>query len=213
MTLPTVPVFSPTPEDLHPPVVDFDANTHTYRVYGERKVSVTEALSLVTDSLYARIDPAVLEHAQRRGTFVHRACELHALGTLDESTVDPELAPYLDAFRKFLDDTGFVVIHTEKRLYDRLRDYCGTADIIGLLNGEPVVLDIKTPAQINRLAVGAQLAAYKAAFNSMYRANPVTGRVALRLGETGYRLDRFTDADDLKNFAACLAAYRFKEQL
>lgn len=197
-----------------PPRVDFDAESHTYRVNGDRKVSVTEALSIVTDSLYQRIDPAVLEHAQRRGTYVHRACELHAMGVLDEDTVDFEVAPYLEGFRKFLDDTGFVVIHTEMRLYNRLLDYCGTADVIGLLNGEPGVLDIKTPEQISRPAVGAQLAAYKAAFNTMHRSNPLSGRWALRVSNRGtYKLDRFYGAEDLARFAACLTAYRFKESL
>lgn len=214
MTLPTNPVFNPTPEDLHPPTVEFDAESHTYMVYGERKVSVTQALSIVTDSLYQRIDPAVLEHAQRRGTYVHRACELYAQGRLDEATVDPEVAPYLEGFRRFLADSDFVVLHTEVRLYDRVRDYCGSADIVGLLNGEPGVMDLKTPIQITRPVVGAQLAGYKAAWNSMHRANPLNARWALRVTNDGkYRLDRFTDPNDLANFAACLAAYRFKAQL
>ena len=71
-----------------------------------------------------------------RGTAVHLATELDDQGVLDESSVDPVVAPFLDAWRAYRRDTHREFLFFEKQLYHPTFGYCGTLDRDGL--------DIKT---------------------------------------------------------------------
>ena len=74
------------------PEIVLDEATHTYRVGGIVYPSVTQI-----------IDPAHFgdEWYATRGTYIHQMIEMHVKGTLDEENLDPQLRPYLDAFKKF----------------------------------------------------------------------------------------------------------------
>ena len=80
------------------PDFTFDSQTHSYKVKGNRLSSVTSVLpyNYRCDNTYA----------MERGTMLHSMCRLYLLNDLDEENLDPALVPYLDALKKFLQDSN-----------------------------------------------------------------------------------------------------------
>ena len=73
------------------------------------------------------------EESRIRGTIIHKTCFLDDEGTLDESTVEKWLKPYLDAYRKWKKEHQPVILNHEYSVYDETLDICGTVDICALL--------------------------------------------------------------------------------
>jgi hypothetical protein len=186
-------------------MLTFDEATHTYRLLGGVVPSVTQILAPL--SSFAGIPAHVLEAKRDLGSRVHLACQLDDENDLDESSVEDDVAPYLDGWRRFLRESGAVVLANEQRVAEPALQYAGTLDNVLLLNGQKWLVDKKTCISLP-LAVGPQTAAYQRALGD----STVTHRGALRLRPDGtYRLDSLTGADDWTAFYACLALYRFKE--
>lgn len=102
-------------------VVQFDADTHQYRLDGMPLPSVTQVIKAVLPSPYF-IDEWYLQ----RGTATHLACELLDQGRLDWSSVDPEILPRVRAYEEWARGREFIAI--EKRLASREHGYAGTLD-------------------------------------------------------------------------------------
>jgi hypothetical protein len=111
--------------------VTLDERSHTYLVDGKPTPSVTQVLP----SHWHFVDPDELRIAGERGRHVHLACELHCKGELDEASLDPELVPYLDGWKNFISDTGFVAQFTEKRIESIIHGFLvvGMCDVIGTM--------------------------------------------------------------------------------
>jgi len=106
---------------------EFQQEGHVYHVGDMGLVSVTQVLKaegFIDDRFYT-------EEARERGSFVHLATHLDDMGELDESTVDPLIAPYLEAWRKFKAESGFVVEQSEEPMMSTAYRYAGTPDVIG----------------------------------------------------------------------------------
>lgn len=71
------------------------------------------------------------EYSCTRGIYVHQARHLDDEGTLDESTIDPEIAPYLEAWRRFKRESGFIIEESEVPKANLLYGYAGRPDVIG----------------------------------------------------------------------------------
>ncbi len=184
---------------------EFDPVAHRYTLDGRVLPSVTQILRGLDD--FSKVPARVLEKARDRGSRVHAACNLDVLGTLDENTVDDEVAPYLAQFRRFLLESGFMPTLTECRVYDENLWYAGTLDVFGDLPGcIDVQIDIKSGA-IPR-SVGPQTAAYT---NGLYkRAGLMTRRrYTLKLEAGKYSLILLDSTDDFGAF--CQALQRFNE--
>lgn len=193
------------------PIVKLNEASHVYTVGDRRVPGVTELLSSLYD--WSGIPNAVLEFARERGSAIHKACELHDLGTLDEDSVDDVVAPYLKAWIKFVDETGFEASVIETSLYHTI-GYAGTPDRGGVFNrfaGRPrAVVDIKGVSKISPVT-GVQLAAYK----RLLTANGFEPeqRYAVQLLPNGnYRLHHFTAPEDDACFMAQLATYNWKDK-
>lgn len=183
----------------------FDEETHTYRLLGGVVPGVTQILRPLAD--FSGIPKNVLEAKADLGRRVHFACQLDDENDLDESSVEDDVAPYLDGWRRFLRDSGAVVLANEQRVAEPLLMFAGTLDNVLLLNGAKWLIDKKTSISLPH-AVGPQTAAYMRALGDA----TVTHRGALRLRPDGtYRLDPLTGADDWSVFFACLTLHRFKE--
>jgi len=185
----------------------FDEVSHTYRLGGARVPSVTQILAPL--SSFEGIPPHVLDAKRDLGQRVHFACQLDDEHDLDESSVEPDVEPYLAGWRRFLRESGAVVVHNEQQVADPVLRFAGTLDNVlevPTYTGRWLV-DKKTCFSLP-MAVGPQTAAYMRAF-----ADPtVTRRAALRLRPDGtYRFDPLTGADDWSAFMACLCLHRFKE--
>jgi hypothetical protein len=185
------------------PNLEFDEENHIYRFNDQRLVSVTEALTLVDDRMK---DPYYL----KRGRYIHRACELWDRGELDESTVDPQILPRLEAWKVFRKDTGFVPDLIEQFFYHPLYLYGFKPDRTGSLNGDEALIDIKS--SIHRLD-----ALQGAAYWQGLKANRITCKKVfdLYLRDNGrYSLVKAENMKrDFQTFLAILTAYRYKEKL
>jgi hypothetical protein len=93
-----------------PDALVFEELTHTYTLDGERLPSVTQILQRADAINFEHIPPTIRERALERGTAVHKAVHYYNEHDLDVDAFRetfPEYAPYLDAWIKFLDVSGF----------------------------------------------------------------------------------------------------------
>ena len=186
-----------------PPDLQFDEAAHAYTVGGVRWPSVTQVLDPINE--LDGIPRHVLDAAAAFGTNVHAACHLHNQGTLDEAALDPALAPYVEAWRRFLSDTGAIVIASEVRVAHPTLRYAGTLDTIAKIGGVRELVDIKSTAQIPR-TVGPQTAAYAEA-----RTEPRLRRRVVQLrGDGSYVARRLDNRADFNTFVSCLNIWRFR---
>jgi hypothetical protein len=199
----------------NPVRLEFDEASHTYTLGERRLPSVTQVLKPLID--YAGIPEAILNKAAERGNYVHKCCELYLLGTLDESGIDEECAPYFQGFKKFMDETGFEPELIEQRLYHAKLMYAGTVDLGGVLppigrrrKPHRAMIDIKTTFKLMK-SVGPQTAAYANAWASQ---NPkelhFDERYALQLKKDGsYKLEPMKSPSDTNTFLSCLNIHNF----
>jgi hypothetical protein len=81
--------------------------------------------------------------AAARGTDVHKAAEAFALGQTPE--VEDHILPYVEQYRRFLDEHSPEFLLSEAPVYAPNRGgYAGTLDAIMRLDGKTVVADLKT---------------------------------------------------------------------
>ena len=187
--------------------LQFDPVSHRYTLGGREVPSVTQLLQVLDQ--YEGVPPHVLEAAREFGVHVHLACELWDRGTLDEAALDPNLRLYLDGWRKFRGDTGFIPTHIEERVLHRPMRYAGTLDRLGTLRGRPALVDIKSGMKPK--SVGAQTAAYLEAWmltTSSPRKRPT--RYCVQLMPEDYRLHVLDDPADWPLFVSCRNVHQWK---
>lgn len=186
-------------------LLTFDEASHTYRLLGGVVPGVTQILKPLVNFDGIRAD--VLAAKADLGRRVHLATQLDDEDDLDPDSVQPDVAPYLEAWRAFRRDTGCKVLQVEQRVCEPVLMYAGTLDRVLAFNRAHWLTDLKT-CFTTPMAAGPQTAAYQRALGD----NSVTHRAALRLRPDGtYRLDPLTGADDWTAFFAALTLHRFKE--
>ena len=186
-------------------MLTFDESSHTYRFSGAVVPGVTSILRPLQD--FSGIPPQVLAAKADLGRRVHSACEFLDEDDLDESTIEDDVAPYLDAYRLFLAESGALVLLNERRVYHSLYGYAGQLDRVLSFNDETWLVDLKTCITTPR-AAGPQTAAYMAALSDQR----VKRRAALRLRPDGtYRFEPLDDPNDWAVFMSCLTLKRFLE--
>jgi hypothetical protein len=190
-------------------MLEFNEERHEYRFNGVIVPSVTTILKPLVD--YSMIHPERLKAASELGSMVHLTTELYDTDQLDEGDLDPILKPYLDGWKLFRHEVGFVPDTVEKRMYHPTFGYCGTSDRTGVIRGTKAVLDIKKMMVLGPV-IGPQLAAYKEMHN--LEGAGIVKRYALGLRPDGsYRLQEFTDPTDLPCFMSLLTVMRAQETI
>jgi hypothetical protein len=171
-------------------MLTFDEPTHTYYHDGKKIPSVTTILSAQGAGVdYGSIPPDVLQKAAERGTEVHRVAEHYYLhGSPIETTLKSAQA-YMDGLRNFVASDVFRCLATERRLACPKYWFAGTVDLIGWVNGQFSVVDIKTTSKLHTETVEYQLALYQYLVEQDM-GEPVVGRYALHLDKSasGYKL-------------------------
>ena len=195
--------------------LEFDAERHVYSRGGIVVPGVTAVLDPLTD--WSMVSDGVMELARERGTLVHELTALDDRGELDEESVDPRLAGFLMAWRKFRAETGFSATHIEQQVESALHGYAGTLDRLGrhgadALNADaPLALyDVKSgPPQP---ATALQTAAYRQAANeTLAPTKPIARRFGVHLRRDGtYRLIEYRDPGDLATFLAALRLHTWR---
>ncbi len=197
-------------------MVTYDPNTGEYRDGATGAVVPRVSWILQALDIYGEIREDVLARAAARGTAVHESCQLWDENDLDEESLDPRIAPYLDGWKSFRKDTGFEPEHIEVAIHNSPYNYAGRIDRIGKVSsGKTFLVDIKTGSgdygngKKGRVA-GMQMAAYSAAWGD----NTIDSRIIVQLQPTGkYKIYQKDDRSFWNDFKICLYFYKLKESM
>jgi len=188
-------------------MLTFDQEAHIYKWNDEVVPSVTQLLNEFKLIDFSGVPSDRLEYKRSLGVAVHYAIELMEQDNLDEDSLSEEIKPYIDAYKRFREISGFEPRSTENRLYSKKYRFAGTMDQQGLhmgtLGGEESIVDFKCTWKLYN-ACGPQLAGYKILVeeNLKIRIKHVFG---LQLKPTGhYELKEYKDPNDKQDFLACL---------
>lgn len=138
-----------------PGLVNWAVNTTAEAAYDRLKIvqqyvedcDREGAVKFLRDQRWAKTGAAAA-----RGTDVHRIAEQWHLGRDTPLAEDmPEeqfkvIAPYIDQYRRFLEEFKPEFLMAEAPVYNLTMRYAGTLDGIAVIDGKPVVVDIKTTA-------------------------------------------------------------------
>lgn len=181
------------------PELIFDKERHVYSVNGRVLPSVTgilKAEGFIDDTWFT-------EDARLRGTYVHLACHLYDMGTLDENELDPALRPYLNGYIRFKADTGFEVVESEVPRYHEQYLFAGTPDKIGVMAKADTLIDLKSGLVSPWTAL--QTAAYELTLDRPMK------RFGVQLTDDGkYKMIPFQDRTDRNIFLSALAVHNWK---
>jgi len=131
-----------------------------------------------------------------RGTHVHSATEIMDTGELDWNDLDPILKPYVDAYKAFQETENYEWEMTETMVFNEMLWYAGRLDRTGLLNGNKIILDIKTGKGSLSTSMGIQMAGYDMCLDGKPRE-----RWVLYLRPNGkYKLYQCEDPEDYEAF-------------
>lgn len=173
--------------------LSFDPLKHEYKIGKKVLPSVTTILKAAgyIDTTWAT------EWHRNKGEQLHRALHLHDLDVLDEATLDPELVPYIQTYKRFLSESGAKVTHSELPCWSDKYQYAGTADKVLLLHRRRVVVDVKTNNAPAWTAL--QVASYAHAIEES-RYIHIERRYSLALKKDDYRFRECRDAQDFPKF-------------
>jgi len=188
--------------------LEFDKGSHTYRVDGRRVPSVTQVLDPLLE--LDGIPRDVLEAARVFGQHVHEACHLMVRGELDWSRLDPALVPYIEGARRFIEESGIVIIASELAVTGAREGVmcAGTLDIAGVMREAEWIIDYKATSSIPR-TVGPQTAAYER-FYRMQRGGRPRRRACVQLRPGDYRLHVLNDPADWNVFLSALNLHQWR---
>lgn len=142
----------------------------------------------------------------QRGTAVHLVCQLHDEGDLDESTIDPQILGYYEAYKDFLGDYGY---HSKPIIETPIGNgfYAGTPDRI-ITERPRAVWDIKTGVHMPWHALQG------AAYVNMMEDPFSYSRYGLYLTDEGkYSIKEFPKSEyvsDLNVFLSALNIYKWR---
>lgn len=194
-------------------MIIFNKETHTYRLDGQPIPSVTQILKEASLVDLSHINAGMLNRASKFGDAVHLACHLYNINDLNDSTLDPKLRPYLDAWIKFLKDLHITITDSEKPIASRKFWVAGTPDDIGC-NEIKNLIEIKTGEMLPVVAI--QTGAYEGIYNEgKPRADKIRNRIVVQLCDDGnYKLapDKWFSRSDWSAFLACLTVMNIKRK-
>ena len=178
-------------------VLTFDEKEHKYFLDGRHILNITTILklaNLIDDRWFS-------EEATVRGSAVHKAILYSIQSDLEKKNLHPIVAPYFEAWEKFVNDFSFEPIKElcEKPQYHPDYFYAGTPDAIGHSKGRPWLVEVKTG---DFKTAGYQTAAQEN-FPEIKRL--FVQRFVLKLNnDSTYKLIRQTDESDFEVFKSAL---------
>jgi hypothetical protein len=153
--------------------------------------------------------------AANRGTSIHDLLERRTLGQADIE-LEGEAREFMAGIDGFLEDHEIEPFVTEVTMFSS-RGYAGTADFLGLFDGQLVILDYKTGKGLYP-EVGLQLAALRAAdvmiVDGQIKQVPRTDDgVAVLISRGGYEVKRPRSfEEDLAGFQALLEVWKWQNR-
>ena len=137
----------------------YDEEKHRYYVDGVEKPSVTEIAKPISAERLNAIQMVMVERARERGRRCHELFEQYLLlGEIDPEEIETEYFPYVQQFVLWSKAYRPKVLFTEKKLYGD--EFCGTADLICVIDGKLIVVDYKVTSAIDKKSLSVQLEGY-----------------------------------------------------
>ena len=153
-------------------MIEFIEQEHIYLVEGVIVPSVTSILSnTIFKGMYDGIPKYILNNKAQFGTNVHRAIETGDYGDLNQV----EMISYQQWLK--LKERHVIEPQEQETLVHYEDLYCGTLDMVAVVNGELVINDIKTTAKLDKDYLSWQLSFYKYAYEKMGGQELVKGYV------------------------------------
>jgi hypothetical protein len=189
----------------------FDAGQHRYILGGVQLPGVTGVLEAAGLLDYGFLNAEDRARCLERGWAVHVATERDDNHVLDEGSLGAEILGYVEAWRTFRRDYGFVPRLIEHRVFHPHFKYAGTLDRVGgVRDGAEFIVDIKSGVAPD--AVRYQLAAY----NSCLPHPRTRHRRSVELhSDSSYRVIGFETCDyqrDFNEFLRALETYKYNEE-
>jgi hypothetical protein len=174
---------------------------HIYTVDGKVYPGVTTILG----DVYGRFPYP--EGSAERGHHVHLATQLYDEDDLDEATLDPLVAGYLEGWKRFREEMAFVPTQIEKLVHNEVYGYCGTLDRIGTMQGRLYLIDIKSGAKAFWHRI--QTAAYALCLPP----DTVFKRASVYLSAEGkYKIDYYINKQDYHDWLSTYRVYQIKKE-
>lgn len=190
----------------------FVEDGHAYFLDGRRVPAVSDILEPYWKAEYFAAGAAVMERARQVGNAIHLAIHLDLTGQLDESSIDPAIAPQFAKWREFkaaAPTMGISITASELRTFHAGLGYAGTLDIEGTLHGDPLIVDAKSGSVVSKVA-RLQTAGYAIA-RASHRAIDFRKyrRAVLQLRPDKWRFVETNDAIDFTAFQSAIALHHF----
>jgi hypothetical protein len=174
---------------------------HIYTVDGKVYPGVTTILG----DVYGRFPYP--EGSAERGHHVHLATQLYDEDDLDEATLDPLVAGYLEGWKRFREEMDFQVKQIELKVHNSVYGYCGTLDRIGTMQGRLYLIDIKSGAKAFWHRI--QTAAYALCLPP----DTVFKRASVYLSAEGkYKIDYYINKQDYHDWLSTYRVYQIKKE-
>jgi hypothetical protein len=108
-------------------MLTFKEDTHQYFVDGKEVPGVSHVMkTLGLSKDYTGTD----DFYRDRGTAVHKAAELYLTERLDESSLDPEIIPFFEGFKRFWEAHRHPLPYVEHMLYSESLGFAGSIDLV-----------------------------------------------------------------------------------
>lgn len=184
-------------------------------VFGEDEAAYMQRLVVLAAEQYEH--ERLSQEAADVGKQVHALIESAVREMLGEPVITPEIEPgdeslfIFAGWREWAARVGFRPLMAEARVLHREERYCGTLDLLALINDRPAVVDWKTAKAVYP-EMRLQSAAYRMALRSC--GWPELDGYVVRLPKDGgdIHTEPLGDpTDDWEAFKACLQLYRWRK--
>lgn len=174
------------------------SESHIYTVDGYVTPSVSDILDV-----YFPPTPFYTEQGREDGTFRHEWYAFLAQGGTAAKPPYPKIEPSIASFKKFMAEVQPEYIFGERPCFHPVLRYCGTPDVVFKINARLALVDYKPKTRNRRTMLQTAL------YYLMLRANGVMveDRYELRLYDGIYRLEKHTDAADMRRAEIMVSAF------
>jgi hypothetical protein len=157
---------------------------------------------------FTNVKPADLEYAGIRGKAVHAAIESIFYEYFDEKLYSPDVLARVDAYRKFVRESGYKTLKSEIQVVSPTWRYRGHLDSVGWIGSKRVIPDWKNTESVQLRPAGRQLAGYRVAWNEQNPTEPVDVLMVVQLkGDGTYRVHEVSAAEYEPIFFAAVMVY------
>lgn len=151
------------------------------------------------------VGDSVMDASSNFGDVVHATCALHDQDDLAEC--DPQIFPYLKAWKSFLKDYNPQFLAVEKPMISGIWGFAGTPDRITSDGKYSYVVDIKTG--VKTVSEEIQTALYQILAEESLNLK-IAKRYSIHLTENYYSIVPHSDRSDINTAKSLITAYNYK---